>query len=325
MISVIIAAYNAEKYIEKCLQSLKLQTYSDFEAIVVVDGATDNTFELCRSFSETDQRFVTVYRENGGPAAARNTGLDSCSGEYVTCIDADDYVDRDFLAVLLEAMESLDCDISACGYVSEDMDMNEIFRTPLTDAIKGQTEFLNSMLVPVNRSYGTFVWNKLYKKEIIEKYNIRFPDERKYLFEDNVFNYEYMKHVRKGAVSSRCPYHYVFRKNTGIIRGITENDRMSDKWFHYSDALDFIIGDTYEGFEEFRNQIGIVKMWITATAVRVLAQYGYQHTSEYKKMRKFIRKNMLKYLKTPYIGMKKKMGMLLTYYTPKLAFRLWAD
>mgnify|MGYP003490512755 FL=1 len=84
MISVISAAYNAEKYIEKCLQSLKDQTYSDFEALVVVDGATDNTFELCRKFSETDQRFVTVYRENGGPAAARNTGLDSCRGEYVT-------------------------------------------------------------------------------------------------------------------------------------------------------------------------------------------------------------------------------------------------
>lgn len=325
MISVIIAAYNAEQYIEKCLQSLRSQTYSDFEAIIVVDGATDNTFKLCKGFSDIDKRFVTIRRENGGPAAARNTGLENCKGEYVTCIDADDYVDCDFLATLLGAMDNSNCDISACGYISEDKDGNEICRTPLTDGIKDKTEFINNMLVPINRSYGTFVWNKLYKTEIIKKYNIRFPDERKYLFEDNVFNYEYMKHVRKGAVSSRCPYHYVFRKNIGIIRGITENNQMSDKWFHYSDALDFIIEDTYDGFEEFRSHIEIVKMWITATAMRVLAYYGYQDATEYKNMRKFVRKNLMKYLKTPYISIRKKIGMLLTYYTPKIAYRLWAD
>ena len=325
MISVIIAAYNAEEYIEKCLCSIKAQTYPHFEAVVVVDGATDNTLELCESFSRLDKRFVTVWRENGGLAAARNTGLENCKGEYVTFVDSDDYVDCNFLATLLGAISTSDCDISVCGYISEDMDGKEKYRTPLTEAVKDKTEFLNSMLVPINRSYGAFVWNKLYKTEIIKKYNIRFPDERKYLFEDNVFNYEYMKHVRKGAVSSRCPYHYVFRKNTGIIRGITENNRMSDKWLHYSDALDFIIEDTYEGFEEFRSQAEILKVWLSATAVRVLAYYGYQDSDEYRKMRRFIRKNMMKYLKTPYISMKKKAGMLLTYYTPKFAFRLWAD
>ena len=69
---------------------------------------------------------------------------------------------------------------------------------------------------------------------------------------------------------------------------------MSDKWFSYTDALDFIIEDTYEGFEEFRSQAEILKVWLSATAVRVLAYYGYQDSDEYRKMRRFIRKNMMK-------------------------------
>ena len=73
MISVIIAAYNSEKYIGKCLESLAKQTYRDFEAVVVVDGATDKTLEICESFSLADSRFITVCRENAGPSAARNT------------------------------------------------------------------------------------------------------------------------------------------------------------------------------------------------------------------------------------------------------------
>ena len=77
MISVVIAAYNTEKYIAKCLESLQKQTYTDFEVIVVVDGATDKTLMICEEFSKRDRRFIPVYRKNSGLAAARNTGLEN--------------------------------------------------------------------------------------------------------------------------------------------------------------------------------------------------------------------------------------------------------
>ena len=120
MISVVIAAYNTEKYIAKCLESLQKQTYTDFEVIVVVDGATDKTLMICEEFSKRDRRFIPVYRKNGGLAAARNTGLEKCTAEYVAFVDSDDYVDPNYLELLVKAIQRHECDISACGYILED-------------------------------------------------------------------------------------------------------------------------------------------------------------------------------------------------------------
>lgn len=324
MVSVVVAAYNTEKYIAKCLESLKNQTYTDFEVIVVVDGATDKTSDICEEFSNVDSRFITVCKENGGLAAARNTGLEKCTAEYVTFVDSDDYVGADYLELLVNAIETNDCDISACGYILEDENGNEKYRTKRQNELMDNEMFLNNMLIPINRSYGAFVWNKLYKNDIIRKNNIRFPDEKRYLFEDHYFNYEYMKYAASGYYTSSCAYYYIKRENTGIIRGITENNRASDKWFHYADVFDLIIGDSYKGFEEFKKQIKMMKVWHSSTAVRVLAYYGERNTPEYINMRRYIKENMTAYLKIPYIGAKKKTGMLLTYFMPKLAFRLWS-
>ncbi len=324
MVSVVIAAYNTEKYIAKCLESLKQQAYTDFEAIVVVDGATDKTSDICEEFSKRDSRFVTVCRKNGGLAAARNTGLERCAAEYVTFVDSDDYVSPDYLKALVNAIKTNDCDISACGYILEDENGAERYHTEYGDKLMDNEIFLNNMMVPVNRSYGAFVCNKLYKNDIIRKYNIRFPDEKRYLFEDHYFNYEYMKYAKSGCCTSSCAYHYIARENTGIIRGITENNKIAEKWFHYADVFDLIIDDSYKGFDEFKEQIKMMKVWHSSTAARVLAYYGKSNTPEYKNMRRYIKENMLEYLKTPYIGAKKKIGMLLTYFTPRLAFRLWS-
>ncbi len=324
MVSVVIAAYNAEKYIAKCLESLQKQTYPDFEAIVVVDGATDQTLEICKAFSAGDSRFHTVYRENGGLAAARNTGLDRCSAEYVAFVDSDDYVSPDYLELLVGAMQKTGCDISACGYLLEEENGTERRRINRPSERMNPETFLNRMLIPLNRSYGAFVWNKLYQNDIIKSFHIRFPDEKRYLFEDHYFNYEYMKHARSGCYTAACAYHYIVRKNTGIIRGITEQNKAAEKWLHYADVFDLIINDPYPGFEEFKQQIKRMKVWHSSTAVRVLAHYGKSDTPEYKTMRRYIKENGLSYLKAPYIGTKKKLGMLLSYFTPRLAFRLWS-
>lgn len=325
MISVVIAAYNTEKYIAKCLESLKKQTYTDFEAIVVVDGATDKTADICGEFSKQDSRFITVRRKNGGLAAARNTGLERCTAEYVAFVDSDDYVSPDYLEILVNAIKANDCDISACGYILKDESGKEKHRTKRQNELMDSETFLNNMLIPVNRSYGAFVWNKLYKNEIIKKYKIRFPDKKRYLFEDHYFNYEYMKYAKSGCYSSACAYYYITRENIGIIRGIAENGRALEKWTCYADVFDLIIEDSYKGFNEFKKQIKMMKVWHSSTAVRVLAHYGRGNTPECKKMRKYIKENMSAYLKASYIGTKKKIGMLLTYFAPKLAFGLWSS
>ncbi len=323
MVSVIIPAYNVEKYIWKCLESLSRQTCRDFEAIVVVDGATDNTFALCERFAQTDSRFVVLTRENGGLAIARNTGLDRARGEYISFVDADDYVSPDFLQTLLDGLMQNDCDISACGYVLEEDNGSEIYRTNLAERLLESKDFLNHALIPINLSYGMFACNKLYKASIIKNHHVRFPNKR-VMFEDHAFNFQYLKFAEKGCVVSACPYHYVSRKNTGLIRGVDKSGFGTYKWVHYTEVFDELLNDSDSGYDEFKDQIKIMKAWHSATAVRVLAFMNETGSKEYKAMRRYLREIMFVYLKTPYIGIKKKLGLVLSYYAPRLAYRVWA-
>lgn len=323
MISVVVAAYRVEAYVQKCLESISRQTYRDFEAIVVLDGAADNTPAICRAFAREDSRFVVVERENGGLAAARNTGLEHCRGEYIAFVDSDDAVAPDFLSTLIGAMQESGSDIAACGYVREDENGGELYHIDREKAIMSGEEFLNSMLIPINRSYGAFVWNKLYKAQIIREHQVRFPEQR-VLFEDHWFNYQYMKYAESGCYAPACPYRYILRSNTGLVINVEKNQQNIEKWLHYTDVFDAIIDDPYQGFDEFKGQIRIMKAWHCATAVRVLAYLGACDSAKYQEMRRYIRKQKTSYLKTPYIGNKKKLGLLLSCYMPRLAYRLWS-
>ncbi len=104
MISVIVPVYNVEKYLDKCLKSILLQDFSDFELILVDDGSTDNSGKICDDFALKDSRIKVVHKENAGPSVARNVGTSVSKGEYITFIDSDDYVDRDYLSILYKSL-----------------------------------------------------------------------------------------------------------------------------------------------------------------------------------------------------------------------------
>ena len=101
LISVIVPVYNAEKYIEKCVASIRAQTYRNLEIILVDDGSCDRSGELCEAFALEDSRIVVIRKENGGVASARNAGLDAMHGDYVGFVDADDWIDPEMYEVLL--------------------------------------------------------------------------------------------------------------------------------------------------------------------------------------------------------------------------------
>lgn len=105
-LSIIIPVYNVENYIKKCLNSIKHQTYKDFEVILVDDGSTDNSGRICDEYSKKDSRFKTYHIENGGPSKARNYGLDRVTGDYVTFVDADDWLDTDTIDKIMNAIEN---------------------------------------------------------------------------------------------------------------------------------------------------------------------------------------------------------------------------
>lgn len=119
-ICIIIPVYNAEQYIDRCLQSVLKQTFQDYQVLLINDGSTDNSLELCRRYSEKDPRFITLDKQNGGAASARNMGLDwyyeKCDSPWFCFIDIDDFIHERYLEVLLNAVKQTGAAISMCSY-----------------------------------------------------------------------------------------------------------------------------------------------------------------------------------------------------------------
>jgi glycosyltransferase involved in cell wall biosynthesis len=118
LISVIVPVYNAEKFLDQCLESIVAQTYPHLEILVVDDGSTDGSGEKCDRWAERDERIRVIHQPNGGHSAARNTALDAMTGELVAMVDSDDVLHPEFAATLLDVMRQTGCDIAVGGYVA---------------------------------------------------------------------------------------------------------------------------------------------------------------------------------------------------------------
>ena len=108
LISIIIPAYNAEVYLKECLESIKNQSYSNFEVLIVDDGSLDNTSKISKQYEKEDNRFKYLYQDNAGPSVARNTGIKQSKGEYIWFVDADDWIEKDSLQVFVAVLKEYD-------------------------------------------------------------------------------------------------------------------------------------------------------------------------------------------------------------------------
>ena len=182
LISIVIPVYNAEKYLEQCLNSIKNQTYKNFEVILVNDGSDDNSENICKSFSEEDARFKYFTKSNGGAPSARNFGLDNVTGDYITFIDADDWVDENHLEVLINNIKGNNSDMAVSSIKKFDMSNNFHFRMYsnqekylLNFEKMSKDELLVKLpkLILASNSYKIAV-SKLFKKELLS--DVRFDE-----------------------------------------------------------------------------------------------------------------------------------------------------
>lgn len=170
-VSVIIPVYNNEAHVEKCIRSVLNQSFHDLEILVINDGSTDHSGEILQRLGETDSRIRLLDQENAGVAAARNRGLSAAGGEYVTFVDGDDYIAHDYIEHLYESAERQHADMILCGVTFTD-ETGKVLRT----LIPGEYERFR-------KEEWTFrisgVWSHFYRRELWEKYEIRFcPGER---------------------------------------------------------------------------------------------------------------------------------------------------
>ena len=212
MISLIIPIYNTGKYLEKCLESIRNQTYEDFEVIMIDDGSTDNSALICKKYEKQDSRFKYFFKENGGSGSARNCGLKNAKGDYIAFIDSDDYVETDYLEDLSKHC-SEGWDIIQCGMWLE----NNGSKTELSPINAEYTE-LNYIKTIIKRDINIFLFQttvvKLYNRLFLEKSGVLF-DEEIISSEDCLFNTMLLPHVRSVKTISTSKYFY--RQNNSYI------------------------------------------------------------------------------------------------------------
>lgn len=204
MISVIIAAFNASRYLEQCLRSIGEQTYRNLEIIAVNDGSMDRTLEIMNDFAASDSRVKLLSQENCGVSAARNLGLSAVNGELITFVDADDWLNEDHIERLVHGMSDCFADCCICGHRLEYLGGSFCDIVPRKQIITGG-QAIEYMLFP-DRFQG-FLWNKLFKTDIIIKNGLRF-DESVHYMEDLLFCAEYFGHCGKVCCISNIGCHY---------------------------------------------------------------------------------------------------------------------
>ena len=177
-ISVIIPAYNAEKYIDRCLNSIAAQTYGleNLEIIIIDDASTDCTLEHLKSFEHEhpDNTIIIACEENGRQGTARNIGLDYATGEYITFVDSDDMIDRTMLEKMYHAMEKYDCDVVECGYKLFHDEISASAYNDIEDSYYLDLTIQDNRKKFILSSTETAVWRRLYKRSFIESHHLRF-------------------------------------------------------------------------------------------------------------------------------------------------------
>lgn len=214
-VSIIVPVYNVEKYLDRCMQSLLNQTLSDIEIIMVDDGSPDRCPQMCDEYAAKDRRVRVIHKENGGLGLARNTGLDAATGEYVAFVDSDDFTSVEAYENLFKAAEENGADIVYAGFNMQNSDGTEskCFMLDHTWEGKDIIEFLKSMIFDTKPDIDTIwmsVWNGLYRRDLIERNNIRFFSEREYLSEDILFHTMLIPLCRKIVCIPQTFYHYCY-------------------------------------------------------------------------------------------------------------------
>ncbi len=211
-ISVIIPVYNAQKYVKRCIESVCQQSYPEYEIIIVDDGSTDNSAQICKELAAKHSNIKYIAQSNKGVSAARNLGMQNATGQYLVFIDSDDYVLNDMLQYLYLGMKK--AELSVCGnvktYVKEDVERTETEKKEKKFTEKNLTarEYMEMLFHPDVKDYQGYVWGKMYHANIIKQNNLQFDETIKYN-EDRLFVLNYLFYCNSVHYSEAPKYVYV--------------------------------------------------------------------------------------------------------------------
>ena len=220
MISIIIPVYNVKTYLDQCISSVVAQNYSNFECMIVDDGSNDGSQDICDKWENKDNRIKVIHQKNSGVSAARNKGIELAKGEYITFIDSDDFIEDSYLFDLVSEIDK-ESDLIISGYKLYPQ-KEHLKYSYKKCRIKIDADYTTDF-IEINKLsliYGPC--GKLYKKDIINKYNIRFNPNLS-LGEDLFFNYEYLSHINNLVNIPNINYNYRIENSESLSKKVRKD------------------------------------------------------------------------------------------------------
>ena len=222
-VSIIVPVYRAEKYLDRCVNSLMSQTLRDIEIILVDDGSPDGSGDMCDEYAKKDSRIKVIHKKNSGAGLSRNLGLETARGKYIGFADSDDYAAENMFETLYGAAEKYGAELVMSGFAvvggnifekdgeySENLyfEKDTLFETKenIKDLILGISGSLPHETL--DSRYGTGIWKNLYRRGVIEKYGIKFMSEREIMSEDTLFTVDFASHISKAVGIPGAFYRY---------------------------------------------------------------------------------------------------------------------
>lgn len=238
LISIVVPVYNVQEYVGECVESLCRQTYTNLEIVLVDDGSTDGSAEVCDAYEGRDSRVKVIHQTNGGPSSARNAGLDAAQGEYIAFVDGDDLVSPFYIEELHQLLNKYHADIAACAYERDrgewteghEEEAGQCENEYATEEICLDAEQMLRQWHGRYKRYETVVWNKLYHRSVFDgslnKCRIRYPAYRR--DEDITVSHLLIQNADRVALTSKQLYYYRSRPGSLTAKDVmVENMRQN--------------------------------------------------------------------------------------------------
>lgn len=312
LLSVIVPVYNTIKYLERCVDSIRNQSYENIEILLVDDGSTDQSGSLCEKIALEEKRVRVFHKENGGSSSARNIGIEHASGEYVAFVDSDDYIEKDMYAYLMEAIQRTKVDIAQIGRIEETEDgkvLPEVCEIPYQEIKYQADEFLKELLM--YRGDSSFC-TKVIKKELFNKG--KFPVGE--LNEDLRLMVSFLE---QGAAVLSLPYagyHVVYRLGSNTRK--IEKESFSRAYLDSVHNADRILQLVYEKYPEMILEAQRFGAYQRLLYLLHIPTSQMKKTNEgYKDIVKYMRKNRNSIARNPYLTKKEKLYIKMLSLAPR--------
>lgn len=322
LLTVVVTAFNASSTIEKMITSLLNQECEfSYDVLVVDDGSSDDTFNKVKQFKS----IKALKKKNTGVSDTRNYALNHLDSRFVTFVDSDDYVEKDYLATLMKPFRKYkNVDLSICGYFKEDESGKVILKGVSNKEILSQKQVLRDIFI--SASFEGFLWNKLFKTSIIKNNNLKFRDDVT-LAEDLLFCCEYSNYIKEAYVNFNPVYHYVMQTDSALnstLKVGTNYTPSSLNILYSYEQINKVIPDDYDVRQNFESQ----RLWNCISILRMI--YSSSNQKEVPnnviiKLRNMVKQGRGIFLRSEIFPFRDKVIYIFVMLFPKLFSFLWKN